>query len=94
MEPICRCGCSDSLGGVMIDIRKYHVHDLPEWLDIATNGLASPVKERIRSEIESHYAESVAAHLLESLSESVARRKALADLGSPDEAASCDDDCR
>ncbi len=71
----------------MIDSRRYLVHDLPEWFEIATKELAPFAQERVRSEIEAHYTEGVAAHLAEGLSESDARRDALADLGSPDEAA-------
>lgn len=71
----------------MIDARRYLVHDLPEWLEITTKELAPTAKERIRLEIEAHHAEAVAAHLAGGLSESVAGSEALADLGSPDEAA-------
>jgi hypothetical protein len=71
----------------MFDTRKCLIQDLPEWLEIATKELTPLARERIQSEIEAHYAEGVAAHLGEGLSESDARRGVLADLGSPDEAA-------
>lgn len=63
------------------------MQDLPEWLEIASEELAAPAKERIRLEIEAHYAEAAAAHLAEGLSESDARKAALADLGDAKEAA-------
>jgi hypothetical protein len=55
---------------------------LREWLQIATAWLANPGKERIRREIQAHYAEAVAAHLTEGLSESEAKAAAVAELGS------------
>jgi hypothetical protein len=72
---------------MMIDIRKYQVHDLLEWLEIATKELVAPVKERFLLEINAHYTEAFASHLVDGLSESDARREALAELGDPDEAA-------
>jgi len=55
---------------------------LREWLQIATAWLANPGKERIRREILAHYAEAVAAHVAEGLSESEAKVAAVAELGS------------
>jgi hypothetical protein len=63
------------------------VHGLPQWLEIATETLAAPAKERIRTEIEAHYSESVAAHLAEGASESDAQAAALTELGSAKAAA-------
>jgi hypothetical protein len=57
------------------------------WLRTATKGLAAPAKERIRLEIEAHYAEALAAHLAKGLSEPNARMAALADLGDAEKAA-------
>jgi hypothetical protein len=68
-------------------IQRNPVHDLSEWLEIATRELADPAKERIRLEIEAHHAEAVASHLLEGLSEFKAEKEALAQIGDPDEAA-------
>jgi hypothetical protein len=67
--------------------QRHPVSDLPEWLGIATKDLVAPAKERIQSEIESHYAEASAAHLVAGLSESNARKEALAELGDAQEAA-------
>jgi hypothetical protein len=57
------------------------------WLKRASDGLTAPVKERIRSEIESHYAEAVDSHMTNGLSEAEARRAALAELGDVNDAA-------
>jgi hypothetical protein len=54
---------------------------LPRWLEIATEGLVAPAKERIRTEIETHYSEAMAAHTAEGASESVAQMAALGELG-------------
>jgi hypothetical protein len=67
--------------------RRHQAQDLHEWLGIATKDLVAPAKERIRAEIEAHYAEAAAAHRVEGLSESDAQREALADLGDAQEAA-------
>jgi len=68
-------------------LQKHPVQDLSEWLEIATKELVAPVKERILLEIEAHYAEAVAAHLMEGLSEANAAREALAELGNAEVAA-------
>lgn len=60
---------------------------LSEWLRIATWKLAGPAQERIRLEIETHYAQSVEVHRGNGLSEIDARAAALADLGDPEAAA-------
>jgi hypothetical protein len=67
--------------------QRHQVQDLHEWLGIATKDLVATAKERIRFEIETHYAESAAAHLVQGLSESDARMEALAELGQAKEAA-------
>jgi hypothetical protein len=54
---------------------------LSEWLDVATRRLAAPVRERIRAEIEAHYAESVREQRANGLSQSAAEAEALAELG-------------
>lgn len=61
--------------------RKRPVHTLPDWLEIATRKLAHASKERIRVEIEAHYAEAKEAHRENGLSEADAQTKALAQLG-------------
>lgn len=66
---------------------KRRVHDLPEWLEIATIKLAVPAKERILAEIEEHYTETVTSHLADGMSESDAKISALAELGDARKAA-------
>jgi hypothetical protein len=61
--------------------RKPKVQNVSEWLEAATRKIASPARERIRLEIEAHYAESVATHLTGGLSENDAQMAALAELG-------------
>jgi len=61
--------------------QKPKVQTLAEWLEIATKKLESAAKERIRTEIEVHYAEAVESHLADGLAESAARAAALSDLG-------------
>lgn len=51
------------------------------WLESATMGLVAPAKQRIRTEIEAHYREAVAAHVAEGLSEPHAKIAAVAELG-------------
>lgn len=62
---------------------KPKVLTLEDWLEIATRKLAEPAKERIRAEIEAHYAEAVEAHREDGLSETDAQAAALAELGNP-----------
>lgn len=61
--------------------RRHQVPTLSEWLEIATRKLTDASKERIRVEIEAHYAEAVNAHGDKGLSEADAQTKALAELG-------------
>ena len=60
---------------------KQPVKGLYHWLEIATERLAAPAKERVRGEIEAHYAEAVAVHVAEGLTESDAKMAAIAELG-------------
>jgi len=60
---------------------------LAGWLEIATDGLEAPAKQRIAYEIGSHYAEAVSVHLAESEPECSAQSTALAELGDPQKAA-------
>jgi len=53
------------------------------WLAIATRNLVAPAKERIRLEIEAHYADSLNAHLEQGRSDVEARICALNELGDP-----------
>lgn len=62
---------------------KPKVQTIAEWLEIATRKLAEPAKERIRAEIEGHYAEAIEAHREDGLSETDAQAAALAELGDP-----------
>jgi hypothetical protein len=55
--------------------------NLDEWVGIATKRLVPLARERIRSEIETHYTEAVAEHVADGSSESDARVVALAELG-------------
>jgi hypothetical protein len=55
--------------------------NLAEWLEIATDGLAAPGRERITREIEAHYAAAVESHLAQCESEPVAQVSALEELG-------------
>jgi hypothetical protein len=54
---------------------------LTGWLEIATEGLAVPARERITPEIEAHFTDSVEVHLNEGKSEEAAQVAALAELG-------------
>jgi len=60
---------------------------LAGWLEIATDGLEAPAKQRIANELGAHYAESVSAHLAAGEAELFAQATALAELGDPQEAA-------
>jgi hypothetical protein len=64
-------------------------YELQAWLRIATQGLATRAKERIRLEIEAHHSEAVSDHLRKGLSECDARSAALAELGNARKAAKC-----
>jgi hypothetical protein len=67
----------------------YLMYDIHAWLRFATRGLPVPAKRRIRLEVEAHYAEAVASHRKEGLSETYAQKKALAELGDAGRAAEC-----
>jgi hypothetical protein len=55
--------------------------DLAEWLEIATDGLAVPGRERVRREVGAHFGQAVRAHMAEGESEPVAKINALEELG-------------
>src|ERR1700722_9351116 len=59
------------------------VQSLAEWLEIATAKLSSPAQERIRTEIEAHFTESVECHQVAGFSDVEARLEAVAELGDP-----------
>jgi hypothetical protein len=59
---------------------------LEGWLELATDKLEVPARERIAKEIEAHYAEAVNVHLATGESEMSAQAAALAELGDPQEA--------
>jgi hypothetical protein len=61
--------------------RRRQAQTLSEWLEVATRKLVAPARERIRVEIEAHYAEAVEALLESGLSEAAATAKAVAELG-------------
>lgn len=61
--------------------QKSQVQSLSEWLEIATRKLTDASKQRIRAEIEVHYAEAAETHREAGLSESDAQTKSLMDLG-------------
>src|SRR5580658_2613790 len=60
---------------------------LAGWLEIATDGLEAPARQRIANEIGVHYAEAVNAHLAAGDAELAAQSTALAELGDPQKAA-------
>ena len=60
---------------------------LRDWLRTATAGLVAPAKQRIRTEIEAHYREAVAAHLGDGLLERRAKAAAVTELGDAEAAA-------
>jgi len=62
---------------------KKKVESLSEWLEIATKGLVPAAKERIAQEIETHFSEAVETHLKHGEQESVAKIKAVVELGDP-----------
>jgi hypothetical protein len=87
MDPLFRRDRLGSSGGPMILGIESPVTTLTKWLEIATYDLIAPAKERIRSEIEAHYAEAVANHLARGVSQAEAEMAALAELGSAPAAA-------
>jgi hypothetical protein len=83
MDPLFRRNQFGSSGGTMIlGIKVPPPKNLGQWLEIATYDLVAPAKERIRTEIEAHYAEAVADHMAhEGVSKADAETAALAELG-------------
>lgn len=63
------------------------VTTLEAWLGIVTNKLAQPGEERVTFEITSHFEDAVASYRTNGLTDANAQIRALADLGSPKEAA-------
>ncbi len=63
------------------------INNLQDWLEVATGDLVASAEKRIRLEIETHYAEATADHMVGGCPESVARARALAELGDPRTAA-------
>ena len=59
---------------------------LHEWVDIATRGLASWEKPRVRAEIEAHIQEAVEEAVAKGAEADTAKRRALHALGSPRQA--------
>jgi hypothetical protein len=55
--------------------------DLCQWLEIATDKLALPAKERIRSEIQAHFDEAIQNHIRDGSYEASAKTAALRELG-------------
>jgi hypothetical protein len=55
--------------------------ELAAWLVLATFGLVPPARERIKREIEAHFADAVVAHVAEGLSQESAETMALEELG-------------
>jgi hypothetical protein len=55
--------------------------ELTAWVLLATYGLVAPARERIKREIEAHYAEAVDGHLAEGLSRNEAEAVSLLELG-------------
>jgi hypothetical protein len=57
------------------------VQNLAQWLDVSTERLSAPAKQRIKLEIESHFQDAVEAYRNEGQTESEAQACALTDLG-------------
>jgi hypothetical protein len=76
-----RRGNVAGLAGNVMKSSDYRVASLAEWLEIATEGLAVPGRQRVRREIGSHFAQAVKAHMAEGESEPVAEINALEELG-------------
>jgi hypothetical protein len=55
--------------------------ELAAWLVLATFGLVAPARERIKREIEAHFADAVATHISKGLSQEAAEARALEELG-------------
>lgn len=67
---------------MILGIKAPPPKNLGQWLKIATYDLVAPAKERIRTEIEAHYAEAVADHMAhQGVSKAEAELAALAELG-------------
>lgn len=66
---------------------KEPVQTLEQWLTIATDRLAPRAKERIRLEIESHFADAVEAYQADGMGEAKANACALTSLGNAKRAA-------
>ncbi len=58
-------------------------HELVSWLEVATYGLSSSEKPRIRADIEEHFHATLEAYQKAGIYHDQASAKALADLGSP-----------
>ena len=56
-------------------------YELTAWIVLATDGLVASARERIKSEIEAHYADSVANHLTDGMTQAEAEALALGELG-------------
>jgi len=61
--------------------------NLANWLDVAIGDLIPSAQNRVRREIEAHFAEAVQNQLASGLTEPAAQAAALADFGSPKAAA-------
>jgi len=61
--------------------QKPSPQNLSEWLEIATKKLVSQARQRIWTEVASHYEEAVEAHLQSDLPIEAAQAAALAELG-------------
>ena len=67
--------------------RKRRAQKLSEWLEIATEKLAPGARDRIRTDITTHYDEAVEAHAQKGLPMLAAQAAALAQLGDENAAA-------
>jgi hypothetical protein len=76
------------LGQNKVDLAKWlEARRLERWLEIATENLEAPDKERVAREIEAHYAEAVTAHIAAGEPDLSAQDAALEELGEPKAAA-------
>jgi hypothetical protein len=64
-----------------------HPETVEQWLAIATFGLVPSARERIKLEIQAHYADLVAERLVDGMTQKDAKSAALLELGEPSSAA-------
>src|SRR4051812_22444050 len=86
MDSVLRCHQPHPQGS-MKNQAALPILSISEWLDIATEGLASSARHRIASEIKGHYDEALQIHLANGQTPLGATLLAMEDLGDPQAAA-------